>query len=746
MKIFLSILVVNVFIFIQTFAQTKITINGFVRDRSNGESLPHVNIIVKELRIGTVTNNEGYFVLTEIPDGIFIVTISLVGYKTDTLSIDTKKEKSITRMVYLDNESVKEKEVIVTGDRSQERATTQTGRVVLKAVDVQNMPSIGEADLFRALQVMPGVKAVSEISSGLFIRGGNGDQNLILLDGTVVYNPSHLLGFFSTFNNDAIKDVEMIKGGYTAEYGGRLSSVLNVTNIDGDRVNTHGRGSISLISTRLTGEGPLGNGSWFLSGRRTYFDQIVKIAGLDTGKSALPLYYFYDANGKFNQDLGENDHVSVVGYLGKDVLNYKLGRGELKLDMNWGNNTVSGKWTHVFSPTVFSNFHVTYSKYLAYTSVKLSGIDYNQENSIRDISLKGDVNFYPSNDHLVKLGFWWSQYHITYIEQMSEGDKYEFITDPNQLSLYAQDEWNVSPVLKLQSGLRAEYQTLTHSTTIGPRFSVRYVINENLSFKFATGLYYQYLNAIPVGEASGFSPFDIWVPMDDKMEPSRSIDFVLGIETEPIEKYNLTLEGYYKKFDNVLYWIGEPTRTKNINELFYIGTGRAFGVEFFLQRRLGTLTGSIGYTLAWTYRTFPELNSGKEFMPKFDRRHDLSLVGNYELGDNWKFGFVFTYSTGQPYTAGVARYAVYTPVGWMGHVLPGNLYNYRLPPYHRMDVSITKKATFLGLEVNWYVQIYNIYNQKNIWFRWFNVQKNPTEVTDVTLLPLIPTFGIDFQI
>jgi hypothetical protein len=723
----------------------KNSVNGFVRDKSNGESLPSANVMIKDLRIGAVTNAEGYFVLPDLPAGVFTVQVSLLGYKTEMFQVNTIDSQYVTRMIQMESESLQEKEVVVTGDRLQEQKSIQTGYLELKGSEFSSIPSVGEADVFRALKVLPGVKAVSEISSGLFVRGGSADQNLILLDGTVVYNPSHLFGLFSTFNNDAVKDVELMKGGYPAEYGGRLSSVLNVTNIDGDRVSTHGKGSISLISTRLTGEGPIGNGSWFLSGRRTYFDQLVKLAGRDAGKNAIPLYYFYDANMKLNQDFGLNDKISVVGYFGNDNMDYKLGRGELKLDMNWGNNTVSGKWTHVFSPTVFSNFNLTYSKYLAHTAINVSGMNYTQENSIRDLSLKSDINFYPTNDHLVKFGLWLSQYRITYIEQTGEGDKYEFISNPSQISLYAQDEWYVSPLLKLQTGVHAEYQTLTHSTTVGPRFSGRYFLKENLAVKFATGIYYQYLNAIPIGDASGFSPFDIWVPIDDKMKPSRSIDLVLGLETEPIQNHPLSIEGYYKAYKDVLYWIGEPTRTKNINELFYVGTGRAFGAELFFQRRLGDITGSISYTLAWTYRTFPDLNSGKEFMPKYDRRHDLSVIGNYQLAETWKLGFVFTYSTGQSFTAGIARYAIQTPVGSFEHILPGDLYNYRLPPYHRMDVSITKRTTFFGLKGSWYIQIYNIYNHENVWYREFDTQKNPTKVTDVTLLPFIPTFGIDFE-
>jgi outer membrane receptor for ferrienterochelin and colicin len=724
--------------------QQTATVHGFIRNKSNGESLPFVTVMIKGLKVGTTTNTEGFYVLSKLPEGIFVVHVSLIGYKTEQFEINTKESKTITHTVLLENESLEEKEVVVTGDRLELQNKTQTGYIMVKGAELNTIPSIGEADLFRALQVMPGIKAVSEMSSGLYIRGGSADQNLILLDGTVVYNPSHLFGFFSTFNSDAIKNVELSKGGYPAEYGGRLSSVLNVTNIDGDRIKFHGKGSISLISSRLTAEGPLGNGSCFFSGRRTYFDQMVKLARRDTGANALPLYYFYDANGKINQDIGENDKISVVGYIGKDNLHYNVDRGTMNLDMDWGNATVSSKWTHIFSPTVFSNFFATYSNYIASTTVMLGSTKYTQDNSIKDLSLKGDINFYPTNDHLVKLGFWWSQYKIAYRERFGD-ELNNFLTRPKQLAIYVQDEWKTSSLLAVQSGIRAEYQTLTRSTTIGPRLSARYFLSENISLKAATGMYYQYLNAVPIDVVSGFSPFDIWIPMNDKMKPSRSIDFVLGLETEPIEHHSLSVEGYYKTYKNVLYWIGEPTQVTNVNELFYIGKGRAFGTELLFQRRIGALTGSIGYTLAWTYRTFPELNKGNEFMPKFDRRHSLSIVGNYDIDEKWQISAVFTYSTGQSFTDGIARYSIHTDLGIIDNIMPGSLYNYRLPPYHRLDVSITKKMTLFGLQGSWFVQIYNIYNHKNVWYRQFDIQKNPTKVTDLTLLPIIPTLGLNIE-
>ncbi|MBW7887786.1 MAG: TonB-dependent receptor [Bacteroidetes bacterium] len=728
------------------FPQQKATLSGFIRDKGNGESLPFANVLIKDLKIGAATNIEGYFAIPNIPAGKFQVQVSLLGYQTFSFTINTEEKKNIIQNIFLVDQSVQVGEVVISAEREEEKHATQTGRIVMQAKDVASIPTIGEADVFRALQMMPGVKAVSEISSGLNVRGGSSDQNLILLDGTVVYNPSHLFGFFSTFNNDAIKDIDLMKGGFPAEYGGRLSSVLNVTNIDGDRVTTHGKASLSLLSTRLTGEGPLGNGSWFLSGRRTYFDQVIKFVGLDTGDDALPLYYFYDANLKLNQNLSENDKLSLVSYFGQDNLDWGLGDNELSLNMRWGNRTNALKWTHVFSQTLFSNFTASYSFYKAKTLMDFGGFKLGQDNTVDDYSLRSDIDFFWTNEHLLKLGVWWSQYKVTYSEH-GDGAPLVIETRPSQFSLYAQDEWTINERWITQFGLRFEYQDLSKSIQWGPRFNARYNLDEYSQIKFATGLYYQFLNAVSAGTENGFSPFDIWIPINNKMKPSRSIDFVLGYETRFFEALTISAETYYKKFYDVLQFKREFLTTTEIelDKLFYYGTGRSYGIELFAQKKIGNLTGTAGYTLAWTYRTFPELNNGMEFMPKYDRRHDITVTGSYQLTDDWKFGMVFTFATGQSYTRGSARYDLIAHGSTFPITLPGPLYNHRLSPYHRLDFSVTKHFTALGVEGNWYVQIYNVYNRRNVWFKQFNNLKNPPQITDVKLLPMIPTVGCDFS-
>ncbi len=310
------------------------------------------------------------------------------------------------------------------------------------------------------------------------------------------------------------------------------------------------------------------------------------------------------------------------------------------------------------------------------------------------------------------------------------------------LAIYAQDEWGITELWKIQYGVRGERQNTNNKIYLGPRFSTSYLLTEDVSLKASTGVYYQYLNLLSSDE---FSYFDLWMPIDKKMNPARSIDFVLGAETQPWKGYDLNIEVYYKKYKDIVELKDEQTTTTEMRDLFDIGTGRSFGAELFFQKKIGCFTGYIGYTLSWTYRTFPEINGGREFQPKYDRRHDLSVVGNYQLDENWRFGIIYTYATGQAYTTGAGRYAMSTPDLTYDLILSGDRYNRRLEPYHRLDVSVNKKAILFGMKGGWYFQVFNVYNHRNVWYKEFDTSKNPIKVTDVRLLPIIPTFGFNFE-
>ncbi len=378
-----------------------VTLSGFVHDKSNGEPLAYVNVMLKGTNLGGSTNVSGYFAIPNVPQGKYQIVVSIIGYATQTVDIILNDD--VVRNFYLTTETVEVNGVTVEADRAERKKTVQTSMVILKPKDLEALPSIGETDLFRSLQMMPGVKAGSEISNGLYVRGGGPAENLILLDGTVVYNPSHLFGFFSTFNNDAIKDIELLKGGLPAEYGGRLSSVLNTTNKDGNRNYFEGKGSVSLISSRLTLEGPSPFGSWFLSARRTYLDLFIKTAGLDTGQHPIPLYYFYDANGKINFDFDQNNKLTLSGYLGKDDLKMDMRDDDITTYTFWGNRTGSLKYTHIFSSKLFSNIIATGSEYNSELNGDISGSKLLFQNHISDYSIRGDLSYYITDSHFAKL-------------------------------------------------------------------------------------------------------------------------------------------------------------------------------------------------------------------------------------------------------------------------------------------------------------------------------------------------------
>ncbi len=340
------------------------------------------------------------------------------------------------------------------------------------------------------------------------------------------------------------------------------------------------------------------------------------------------------------------------------------------------------------------------------------------------------------------MGAWWSAYRVTY-RQFGDGEPYEFLIRPVQLALYAQDEWAIDLRWKIQYGVRFEYQNLSGSSALGPRVNVHYAFDDKASLKFAAGLYYQYLTAVPAGTDNGFSPFDIWVPINEKMKAGRSYDLVMGYETRGFIDMIMSFETYYKRFDDILSFKNEITDTRDLSELFYVGTGDAYGAEFFINKSIGRLTGTFGYTLAWTNRRFPELNGGAVFMPKYDRRHDVTITASYAVDEDWKIGSAFTYQTGQSYTTGVARYAVVANGQQFDQTLPGALYNNRLSPYNRLDIMVTKRMSLFGLQGSWFFQVYNVYSRRNVWFKQFDNSKNPAEIADVKLLPIIPTIGME---
>ncbi|NKB72573.1 MAG: TonB-dependent receptor plug domain-containing protein [Candidatus Latescibacteria bacterium] len=719
-----------------------VTLSGFVSDIDDGESLPLASVVLTGVQLGSVSNSSGYYAVTDVPAGIHEVVISHVGYKSrrDTL---TFAGEDLRLDVALRIESVDLEEVVIQADRSELERQTQSSFISLQAEPLQQMPAIGEADLLRSLQLLPGIQSASDISSGLYVRGGGPDQTAILLDQIPLYNPSHAFGFFSTFNPDAIKDVNLYKGAYPAPYGRTLGAVLDVSNREGNRQQFSGRGGVSLISGRLLAEGPVGQGSWMLAGRRTYLDPVldaIRSRGVD-----VPSYYFYDFNGKINQRRGD-DTFTASTYWGQDDLRLDLD-SETFIDLRWGNRALTGRWTHVFSPALFGHFMVAGSSYKSTTSLSFFDTPILLSNSIRDLSLKGDIDYFLNPKHTLSLGFLATLFKFRFLESFNQQEQSDLREEPLLASFYAQDEWLAGPTTRVRLGGRATFFSEADRWHFMPRFSYSRALAPEVRVKAAGGMYRQYLQLVTT---EGFSGGDFWVPLDGSVEPGRSYQGVVGTEWTPTRRYQFSLEGYYTDLanlvvlDNSVAADSDDTRSADIFKTG--GSGWAGGVELFLQRRTGALTGWIGYTLGWTRRTFAELNQGQSFPPKYDRRHDVSFVVSYKRG-KWRYGSSLVYATGQAFTPATARYTMRSPATMVttDYVLPAERNSGRLLPYHRLDVSINRAFALWGAEVECYLQIFNVYSRRNEWFVQYDTDNPDTDPEVVKQLPIVPTFGFNFS-
>ena len=722
------------------------TLSGFVTDADSGESLPLASIVLTQVQLGAASNSSGYYAVKEVPAGTYEVVISYIGYKSwrDTLAFS---DRDVRLDVALQVESVDLEEIVIQAERSEElEQATQSSFIALQVEPLQQMPAIGEADLLRSLQLLPGIQSASDISSGLYVRGGGPDQTAILLDHIPLYNPSHLFGFFSTFNPDAIKDVQLYKGAYPAAYGRTLGAVLDVSNREGNRQRFSSRGGISLIASRLLAEGPVGQGSWMLAGRRTYLEPVlsaIRSRGVD-----IPLnYYFYDFNGKVNQRWGD-DTFTVSTYWGQDDLRADIeDENESFVDLRWGNRALTARWTRVFSPTLFGHFMAAGSWYENTLLFSFFDTPFGVANSIRDWSLKGDVDYFANRNHTLTLGFLATLFEFDYSQSFNQQEQSDLYQRSVLASAYVQDEWQAGPTTRLRLGGRGTYFSVGDRLHFTPRMSLSHALSDKIRIKAAGGMYRQYLQLVTT---EAFSGGDFWVPLDSSVEPGRSYQGVVGTEWDPSRRYQLSVEAYYTDLanlvalDNAVAADSDDTRSDDIFKSG--GSGWASGGEVFLQQRTGALTGWIGYTLGWTRRTFPELNGGRTFPPKYDRRHDLSFVVSYQAG-KWRLGSNLVYATGQAFTPASARYSLREPTtrSVKDYVLPAERNSARLLPYHRLDASASREFGLWGLDVEFYLQIFNLYSRRNEWFVQFDTKNPETKPEVVKQLPIVPTLGFNFS-
>ena len=739
-------------------AQTTSTLSGFVRDRSDGERLPNaaVAIAVADRELGALTNSEGYYAIPAIPPGTWVVTASYIGYTTHQDTLELAAGQALRWDIELNRQALELGEVVVEAEATavESDVNQRPSVVAMPVADLQQMAAMAEPDLLRSLQLLPGVQAASDFSSGLYVRGGGPDQTAILLDQMRLYNPSHAFGFFSTFNPDAIKNVTLYKGTYPAQYGGSLSAVLDVQNRDGNRRDFSTRGGVSLITSRLMSEGPLGQGSWMVAGRRTYIDPVLRAVRRSTDDLNGLGYWFYDVNAKVNTQLGPNDNLMLSAYGGNDHLDISASAGSARSDStntlsfgnNWGNGALTGRWTHVFSPALFGRVMALYSRYQSDITLNLFGTPIAVRNRVREVSVQGDLDYFAAAAHTLRAGVGVTFFRFDYGVRFDQYENDQLVR-PYLISAYIQDDWQVTPLTEARLGLRGTYYEEGGHLSLNPRFSLSRVLGEGWRVKLAGGSYRQYLQLV---SSEGFSGGDLWLPLDETVEPGRSYQGVAGLEWEPSNRYRLSLETYYTDLANLV--VLDEEREENYEpetseDVFKTGgTGYATGVELFAEKRGGRLTGWLGYTLGWTRRAFPDIDGGQTFPPKYDRRHDVSLTAAYRL-DRWTWTANFSYGTGQAYTPPAARYTLRDPASDrpIDRLLAARRNSARLLPYHRLDVGMRWAFGLFGADVEFYLQIFNAYNRRNEWF----VQYDPEDATEqpivVKMLPIVPTFGFDFR-
>ena len=780
-----TLIFISLLFFLNLSAQKKYTISGNIKDHNDGEDLIGASVTVKELKgVGATSNVYGFYSLT-LPEGEYTLVYSFVGYADTEQKISLKQDTK--QNIELKTSATTINEVVISAKKeNQNVVSNQMSIARLDLREAALIPVIfGERDIMKTLQLMPGVQTAGEGSSGFYVRGGTADQNLILLDGAPVYNASHLMGFFSVFNSDALKDVKLYKGAIPAQFGGRLSSVLDIKMKEGNSKKLAVSGGIGLISSKLMIEAPIvkDKGSFMVSGRRTYADLFLKLSSDEKQKNSS--LYFYDFNIKANYKITEKDRIFLSGYFGNDHFGFNNVMG-----FDWGNKTTTLRWNHIFNDKLFSNTSLIYSDYDYH--VQLERLDLDMGAKIEDFNVKQDFDYYPSSK--IKLKFGGNAIYHTFNPGYLATDDTTFndIDIENRYSLesdlYLSCEHTVSSLFHLSYGLRYSnfiqigpgdiysfdndgnltdtthydaWKSVASYNGLSPRLSAKYILTENSSIKASYSRTYQYLHLL--SNSTSGSPVDTWLPSSNNIKPEIADQVALGyFRNFSHNMFESSVELYFKTMDNVIDY--RPGAVVNLNpalegELLY-GIGRAYGLELFFKKKKGDWTGWISYTLAKSEKKIDGINKGDWYAAKQDRSHDLSLVSMYRIGKRWQVSGTWVFYTGNAVTFPSGKYMI------DGQIL--NYYTerngYRMPDYHRLDFSVTlfgkkykeytdpetkkiikKKRRF---ESSWNLSLYNVYMRENAYsidFQQSETDPDKTEAVQLSLFKLVPSISYNFK-
>lgn len=766
----------------------KSTLSGYLKDAETGEALIGGRIYIDSLKIGVASNIYGFYSIT-LPNGTHDVMFSFVGkepIKTRVI-LDQNVELDIN---LADNNTLEE--IVVTGEKKQQEST-EMSTVTLSMEKVKTLPVLlGEKDIIKTLQLLPGVQSGSEGSSGIYVRGGGPDQNLILLDGVPIYNANHLFGFFSVFNADAINQVKLVKGGFPAEYGGRISSVIDIRMNEGDMKKIHGEGSVGIISSKLMLNGPIikDKTSFMITARRTYIDilarPIIKAANSQSGNDQVTGgYFFYDVNAKLNHIINANNRVYLSAYLGNDKFyvnseydyidqsDNKTYIEENTGGIKWGNKIVALRWNHKFSPKLLLNTTLNYSDYQFTTGFGLTAYEKgNQANPTQDFSFEylsgitdfgGNMNFYyyPSPKHDVQFGV--GQTYHTFkpgVNQLKLSDGSSDLdtsfgsarTYAHEFYGYIQDDFSISKRLSLNAGVHFANFFVREKlyNSLQPRASFNFQLDDKSSVKASYAKTTQFLHLLT--NTSIGLPTDLWVPVTDSIPPQQGNQVAIGYTRELPKGYRVGAEAYYKTMKNLIeYKEGASFFGSNQNweGLVEVGNGYSYGLEMLFEKRTGKTTGWIGYTLSWTNRQFANINNGEEFPYRYDRRHDISFVLTHKFNDKVDIGVVWVYGTGNAITLALQKYNSSGGVEFgeseVNHIDQRN--GYRMPSYHRLDLGVNIHKPKKWGEATWSFGLYNAYNRQNPFYLDIGYLKNGNEkvLKQISLFPILPSISYSFK-
>jgi len=758
-------------------AQTRHLLSGTVR-AADGTALPGATVAVPALKLGTATDENGRYRL-DLPAGPHEVTVSFVGYVPQTFRVNLGARPRQQRDLTLVPNPNELGEVVVQGQQTlrEKLETTQMGVEHLTIKEAKLLPALfGEVDILKTLQLKPGVQNGGEGSSGIFVRGGSSDQNLVLLDNALVYNPNHLFGLFSVFNSDAVQSVDLYKSGFPAQFGGRLSSVIDVKLREGSREKFTVTGGIGLIASRLSLEGPInhGQGSFIVTGRRTYFDVFTRALNRANATTEnyqpIPNYFFQDFSAKANYTLGKRDQLFFTGYLGNDVFNFNS-FGNFQADFSWGNTLGTLRWQHTFSPKLTANTQVGTTRYRYSLGSEFDVLTFGLTSTIRDYNGRVDFTYAPHSAHQVHFGASATRHTFGVGRlQVESTDNTLAVNDDISYSaleggLYASDNWKVSDKLQAELGLRLS-GFRTNGQAYGglePRVAGRYSLSDKVALKANYALMYQYAHLVSNTGAS--LPTDIWYPSRLRVRPQRSQQVSTGVSWLLGDgKYLLTNEVYYKWSANQID-IRDGAQiyaNPNLDQEFLFGKGWSYGNELYLEKKEGKTTGWIGYTLAWAWRRLPAqldnpgINDGRRYHPSYDRRHNLNVVVLHRLNPRMSLTASFVYTSGAPVTLPAGLFPLQNVPG--GTLLPVPIYpdrnSYRLIPYHRLDLGLVwkLKPVRFGTERDLTFSIYNAYDRRNAYFVYFETtrddatdQINGFKAQQVSLFPVIPSVTYNFK-